>query len=243
VIQAITVQNSVLKLKKNDPDIIGTMQKLMDLLVPEASDLVLRNFIFNEFMNDLSKVQGFPLDNVFIETLKYNHFNTQINCINKFIDNTPGSASLFILIDFLRNNPRIITAEKYALLQHKSRPVLSDIGMQDILKKEFAELFGVVGLDSDKLKDDNAKLTAIKNKFANPRNKRTAHIEFNLDYHFSIKQSELTEAIKDIEILTCKYYQLVSGIYFAEQELLPVITYDWKRVYSKIGHLLPDKKV
>ena len=225
-------------LKRKAIDIHERLSVWINLIKDEVTELVIRNYVFNDFLQSCQKdTKITSTTNIFFDTLKYNHFNSQIISINRLIEDDQKVISMIRLLNFLFRNPDIYTYTKYADLQRKFRPNFVDIEINKSMIAEYHELYGNSSLDTTKLQSDINKIISIKDVFNKPRNIKIAHLERNLKYHFEIKQSELSNAIDDLEFITCKYYQLITGSYFTDWKLMPSITYDWRKIYTEIANI------
>lgn len=192
-----------------------------------VSKLLENRYFFREFMDIVEKNPNLPANNFFIVWIWENYLLNAATGVRRMVDKDKRSVSLYLLLKDIKENPKILSRERYTEL-------FKDGG----LAKDYSYINGcfdkLVGkgkshIDPKDVEKDIQLLLKIRaDKLVTYVNKTIAHLDKN-----KIKKiptiKDLDDSLGLFEKLVKKYYAIfhAGGI-----KLLPIPQVPWKNIFE-----------
>ena len=200
-----------------------------------VSKLLENRFFFREFMSIVEANPQLPENNYFIVWIWENYLYNAAIGIRRFMDKDTKSVSLYLLLKDIKENPEILSRERYTAL-------FKDTGFADdynYINQCFDKLVGEGKdhIDPTDVEGDIKRLIERTEVLRTYVNKTIAHLDKEkLKKLPTIKN--LDDSVDLLDELVQKYY----AIFHAGSIILqPVPQLPWKNIF-KVPWLPPDRK-
>ena len=207
-----------------DQNLLKNWKGILEGLTNDVIDMVESHFLFNRTMEVAVGNPELAEGELFWDNLKKNYASSMVLGITRQIDDKKEVESTTRFLMDLKKHHLQVTKEWY-MSEYEKSPVLG----REYGKSEFEQNFGVgdrldvniVQADIDALRQATAKIEYF-------RNKRVAHKNKDKTLVFDVSFDDLSTALKELERIIKKYQILINQ---SGMELMPVIQYDWEKVY------------
>ena len=196
------------------------LQEIFD----DVSRLVENRYVFNRF-RELLKPNLAITNNIFFDHYVVNYANSITASVRRQIDQKTSRGGLRMLLESVLKNPQLVTKVDYMrpfgqMLQHEG---------QRIWEKSYG---GKDWLDPVVIKADIDLLETATKKLKDMVDKNVAHKD--KDAHlYTIQYKDLDDAIDLLEMLTIKYYSLITSPGSGVDSLLASNIDGWERIFRE----------
>lgn len=214
---------------------IKRWKKQLDEIVDDVTDLVLSRYIFKEVILIVGKNRKLNTTNPFWDFLKTSYVSSLVLGISRQVDPDPRSLSLINLLDEISGNPKAITKKWFTTQYRKNKQGWSKKIMAGQAKTDFEREFGKVNfINPASVRRDKSTLLLCTREIIKFRNKRIAHKDKSKQLKFNVRFTDLYKAIDSLEKIALKYNLLLNQSAYHNDSLLPVIPFDWQRIFRSV---------
>ena len=207
-----------------DQNLLKNWKGILEGLTNDVIDMIESHFLFNRTMEVAVANPELAEGEFFWDNLKKNYASSMVLGITRQIDDKKEVESTTRFLMDLKKHHLQVTKEWY-MSEYEKSPVLG----REYGKSEFEQNFGVGDhLDANIVQADIDALRQSTAKIEDFRNKRVAHKNKDKTLVFDVSFDDLSTALKELERIIKKYQILINQ---SGMELMPVIQYDWEKVY------------